>query len=233
MKKIMIILCSISLLYCPFTVFAEETTNQETKTTTEEVTSETKKVTLEKCVDGDTATFKDSTGNTYKTRFLAIDTPETVHPTKGEQAYGKDASTYTCETLTNAKEIVLETDPASDEEDKYGRLLAWVFVDGVLLQEQLINNGLAQVSYLYGDYKYTEQLELAQATAKTNKIGIWSSEEETESLDTETVEETSEDLLSKNDKNFIEELIDNLLGKIFDYIDSLIERIASWIEDML
>lgn len=229
MKKIMIILCSITFLCCPFTVMAEEVTNKEEQTNTEESSAETKTVTLEKCVDGDTATFKDSTGTTYKTRLLAIDTPETVHPTIDEEAYGKDASTYTCDTLTKAKEIVLEFDPNSDKEDKYGRLLAWVFADGVLLQEELISNGLAQVAYLYDDYKYTDKLKLAEETAKTKKIGIWSTEETTSS----ETKDTTKDVLSKNDKSFIEELIDNLLGKIFDYVDSLLERIASWIEDML
>ena len=75
---------------------------------------ETEIVTLDKCVDGDTANFKTSTGTVYKTRFLAVDTPETVHPTKEVEAYGKEASNYTCETLTNAKEIKLEYDDNSD-----------------------------------------------------------------------------------------------------------------------
>ena len=59
-------------------------------------------VTLEKCVDGDTARFVYKKSN-IKARFLAIDTPESVHPTKKVEPFGKEASKYTCDMLSNAK----------------------------------------------------------------------------------------------------------------------------------
>ena len=196
---------------------------------------ETEIVTLDKCVDGDTANFKTSSGTVYKTRFLAVDTPETVHPTKEVEAYGKEASDYTCEALTNAKEIKLEYDDNSDREDKYGRTLAWVWVDGVLLQQSLVEKGLAEVAYLYDDYQYTSLLQDAEVVAKTNKVGQWSDEEpsseevskEKESIDEDKKEE------KKKKKNFIQEFFDNLLGKIFDLIDNFLEKIINWIESML
>ena len=124
------------------------------------------------CVDGDTAKF--IYNNEEKTaRFLAIDTPETVHPTKKDEQWGKEASEFTCKKIKEAKKIVLEFDEESDRKDKYGRYLVWVFVDGNLLQEQLIENGLAEIAYLYGDYKYIDVLENAEDKAKSNKIGIW------------------------------------------------------------
>ena len=130
-------------------------------------------VTFSGCTDGDTAKFimKDAE---IKVRFLAIDTPETVHPNKGVEAYGKDASEYTCNKITNATNIVLEFDPDSDETDKYNRYLAWIFVDGSLLQKELVEVGYAKVAYLYGDYIYTKDLEAAQTIAQNNKVGIWS-----------------------------------------------------------
>lgn len=213
-KKFLKLFILLTLLF-PFGVFAEEAVSNENEMV----------VTLEKCIDGDTATFKDSSGNTYKTRFLAIDTPETVHPTKEIEAYGKEASTYTCDTLTNAKEIKLELDPGSDKEDKYGRLLAWVFADGVLLQNSLLEKGLAEVSYLYGDYKYTEMIQETQEVAKEKQIGIWSGD---------VLEKTTDDKEEvKEEKGFIEKIIDDLLAKIFDYINELLDNIASYIENML
>lgn len=124
------------------------------------------------CVDGDTAKFIYK--NEEKTaRFLAIDTPETVHPTKKDEEWGKEASDFTCKKIKEAKKIVLEFDKNSDRKDKYGRYLVWVFVDGKLLQEELIENGLAEITYLYGDYKYVDNLKKVEKTAKNNKIGIW------------------------------------------------------------
>lgn len=192
-----------------------------------------KKVTLEKCVDGDTATFKDESGNKFKTRFLAIDTPESVHPTKEVQAYGKEASTYTCNKLTNAETIEIETDENSDQEDKYGRYLAWIFVDGELLQNELINEGLAKVSYLYGDYKYTELLQETETKAKEKKIGIWSIEETPKKKETKTTTSKTKKKTKKKEKNFIEDFFDGIKSFIADCIDDLIDSIASVIESMI
>lgn len=131
------------------------------------------KVELEKCVDGDTAWFI-LEDETIKTRFLAIDTPES---TNEKEPFGKEASEFTCEALRNAKNIEIEYDEASEKLDKYDRHLIWVFVDNRLLQEMLIENGLAEVKYLYGDYKYTHILLKKEEIAKENKINIWENED--------------------------------------------------------
>lgn len=131
--------------------------------------SSKQEVTLSKCVDGDTAWFI-LDGDKIKARFLAIDTPEST--TKIEE-YGKEASSYTCDLLKNAQTIEIEYDEASNKTDKYERHLVWVFVDNELLQEKIIKNGFGEVAYLYGDYKYTSNLEKAEEIAKKNKVGIW------------------------------------------------------------
>ncbi len=196
--------------------------------------SESEIVTLEKCVDGDTATFKDQSGTTFKTRFLAIDTPETVHPTKEVELYGKEASTYTCTQLTNATEIKLEYDEGSSKVDKYGRRLAWIYVDQVLLQEKLIEQGYAKVAYLYGDYKYTELLQKKEEEAKEKKLGLWAQEEKKQEEKEEPKKETKKKASKKETKkNWLQELVDYALGEIFKYIDNLLEKIVKFIESML
>lgn len=127
-------------------------------------------VTLSKCVDGDTAWFY-LDGKENKTRFLAIDTPESTNKI---EAYGKEASNFTCDKLTNAKKIEIEYDENSDKTDKYNRELVWVFVDNELLQNLIIKEGLGEVAYLYGDYKYTNLLQKSQLEAQEKKINIWS-----------------------------------------------------------
>ena len=134
------------------------------------VNAEKLEVTLDKCVDGDTAWFI-LDGERIKTRFLAIDTPES---TTKKEPYGKEASDYTCNMLSNATKIEIEYDPNSDKLDKYDRHLVWVFVDDTLLQDSIIKNGLGEVAYLYDDYQYTYILEASELLAKTSKIGIWS-----------------------------------------------------------
>lgn len=129
-------------------------------------------VAFSKCVDGDTAKFE-LKGEIITARFLAIDTPETKHPTKGEEPWGKEASNFTCESLKKAKKIELEYDSNSDKTDKYDRHLVWVFIDDELLQDNIIKKGYAEVAYLYGDYKYTPLLQDHETIAKKEKLGIW------------------------------------------------------------
>ena len=149
MKKLLIILLSFCFIN---SVNAKET------------------VTLNKCVDGDTAWFN-LNNEVIKTRFLAIDTPES---TTEIEEYGKEASEFTCNKLTTAKKIEIEYDENADKTDKYNRHLVWIFVDGELLQNLIIKEGLAEVAYLYDDYKYTSILEKSQIEAKENKVNIWS-----------------------------------------------------------
>lgn len=128
-------------------------------------------VTLNECVDGDTAWFNIDGENT-KVRFLYIDTPES---TKQVEAYGKEASEYTKNELTNAKTIELELNNDGDQTDKYDRLLAWVFVDGELLQEKLARQGLVEKFYDYGyDYTYKQEIIVADNQAKEEHMGIYS-----------------------------------------------------------
>lgn len=127
-------------------------------------------VTLQRVVDGDTAWF-DVNGESTKVRFLYIDTPES---TKEIQPYGKEASNYTKEQLTNATKIELELNVDGDRTDKYDRLLAWVFIDGELLQEKLASQGLVKKFYDYGyDYTYKNDIIKADKEAQDNKRGIY------------------------------------------------------------
>lgn len=130
------------------------------------------KVKLDKCVDGDTAKFIID-GEVKTVRFLSVNTPEIAHGGNEGEVYGDEASEYTCNLLSNAKSIKLQYDPKSDETDKYGRVLAWVFVDDELLQEKLISDGMAEVKYVYDDYMYTADLKKLEVNAKNNKIGMW------------------------------------------------------------
>lgn len=183
-----------------------------------------KEVKLSKCVDGDTARFilkKEE----IKVRFLAVDTPESVHPTKKIEAYGKEASEYTCKRLTEASKIYIEYDPDSDKTDKYDRHLVWVYVDDLLLQKELISKGYAEVDYLYGDYLYTEELKKVQEKAKEKKVGIWEIE------DTETEEKTKKTTTKKssNKKTLVDIIIDGLYG----ILEKILEMVENYINDMI
>ncbi|EFY09087.1 thermonuclease family protein [Erysipelothrix rhusiopathiae] len=130
-------------------------------------------VTLHKCIDGDTAQLNIG-GKKEKVRFIAVDTPELRQNDQyNPQFFAEEASSFTCEHLKNAKKIELEYDPEANKYDKYGRVIAWVYVDDALLQELLVSGGFAKVKYIYGDYLYVDKLNGLQAHAKKQKVGIW------------------------------------------------------------
>ena len=138
--------------------------------------SERKKVnvSLLECVDGDTVWFNVNQKR-VKVRFLGINAPEIAHEESEAELYGDEAKTFVCSTLENANSIYLEYDSASDLYDKYDRLLAWVFVDGKNLNEFMVLNGYAEVKYVYSNYRYVDDLCMAQEKAYQRKVGIWES----------------------------------------------------------
>ncbi len=128
-----------------------------------------------KVVDGDTIRVLID-GKEYAVRFIGIDTPETVHPTKGKECFGSEASNKTKELLTN-KRVILEKDVS--ESDTYGRLLRYVYLpmdDGkrIFVNDYLVREGYAQVLTYPPDVAFNEQFLEAQRTAKNMKKGLWS-----------------------------------------------------------
>ena len=87
--------------------------------------------------------------------------------------YGDSSRDYTCKMLKNARHIDLEYDERSSKKDKFGRVLAWVFVDDKNLNYLLVKNGYAMVRYVYGDYRYLDVLCDGQEEAYQHKKGLW------------------------------------------------------------
>ncbi|MFP3918966.1 thermonuclease family protein [Lysinibacillus telephonicus] len=126
-------------------------------------------------VDGDTIKILYN-GSTELVRFLLVDTPETNHPTLGQQPYGEEAKEYTKKLLEDQESVYLEFDVSY--RDKYNRLLAYIYTeDGKNVQEELLKNGLARVAYIYEpNTKHVDWFESVQKNAQKQAIGIWSIE---------------------------------------------------------
>ncbi|WP_350253485.1 thermonuclease family protein [Bacillus halotolerans] len=129
-------------------------------------------VTLDRAVDGDTIKVKYN-GNVDTVRYLLVDTPESKKPDSCVQPYGEDASKRNKELVSDGK-LQMEFDKG-DHRDKYGRLLAYVYVDGKSVQETLLKEGLARVAYVYEpNTKYIDQFRKDEQEAKSEKLSIWS-----------------------------------------------------------
>ncbi|MBP5683798.1 MAG: thermonuclease family protein, partial [Bacilli bacterium] len=158
-------------------------------------------VKFNKCIDGDTVSLFIN-GKKERARLLAIDTPESVTPEKPVEMYGKEASDYTCNLVKNAKLLQIEYDHNSDKKDKYDRPLVYLYADNKMVQKELLKKGYAKVSYLYGEYKYTEQLKMSELEAKEKGLGIWNEDEIVEEK-----EETIIDIIFQFLKRFFKGII--------------------------
>ena len=117
-------------------------------------------------VDGDTIKLE----NGQTVRYIGIDTPETVHPFKPVECFGKEASAKNKE-LVEGKTVRLEKDIS--ETDRYGRLLRYVYVGDVSVNDYLVRNGFASAVSYPPDVKYQEQFNEAEKEARENKRGLW------------------------------------------------------------
>lgn len=124
-------------------------------------------------IDGDTLEVQIGT-QTERVRLIGIDTPETRHPTRGVECFGREATRRTTEFAAGAQ-VQLEADPSQDDRDRYRRLLRFVWLpDGQLLNEQLVAEGFA-FEYTYdAAYAYQARFRAAQQTARTEGRGLWS-----------------------------------------------------------
>ena len=119
-----------------------------------------------KVIDGDTIELADG----RKLRYIGIDTPETVDPRRAVGCFGPQASAKNRE-LVLGKEVILEKDVS--DTDRYGRLLRYVYLDGVMVNDLLVRFGFAQASSYPPDVKYQEKFRTSQAQAKQEQLGIW------------------------------------------------------------
>ena len=114
-------------------------------------------------IDGDTITIEGG----YRVRYIGIDAPE-VRPRL--EAYGMEAWQVNRQ-LVEGKTVRLERDVS--ETDRYGRLLRYVWVDDVLVEAELVRQGLARAKAYPPDTKYQDYLEELEQQARLAGRGMW------------------------------------------------------------
>ena len=130
---------------------------------------------VERVIDGDTVRVRFEE-KSYTVRLMGVDTPETKHPTKtveyfGREYFGREASAFTKAPL-EGKTVLLAKDRTGDTVDRYGRLLRYVLLDGDNFNARLIREGYAHAYRLFPFSKRTEFIELKDQ-ARRRRIGLW------------------------------------------------------------
>lgn len=134
---------------------------------------------VSRVVDGDTLVV-DVDGQARRVRLLGVDTPETVHPSKGVQFYGPEASAFTKRALSGRR-VWLEYDAAPL--DRYQRHLAYVWLEAPSRGEEAIRRGMFNARLLLEGYakvltiqpnsRYADLFVRLEGEARAANRGLW------------------------------------------------------------
>lgn len=125
---------------------------------------------VERVIDGDT--FKLKNGETV--RLIGIDTPETVHLNKPVERFGKEASEY-AKKLLEGEIVELEYD--QQRRDKYNRILAYVFLEDLFVNAELIKQGYAHAYTKYPfKQEYMDLFRQLEKEAREAEKGLWAAD---------------------------------------------------------
>lgn len=116
--------------------------------------------------DGDTLTILDEARVQHKIRLAQIDAPETSHgKNKPGQPFGND-SKQSLAQLTFGKVVTA----SCGDTDRYGRSVCGISVDGIDVNREQVQRGMA---WVYRRYAHDTTLYRAEDDAKREKRGLW------------------------------------------------------------
>lgn len=120
-------------------------------------------------VDGDTIRA-DLDGQETAVRLIGVDTPERDGPHTSLECHGEEATRYTRDALAG-RTVELEFDV--ERTDRFGRTLAYVWLDGELFNERLVRSGYAVVTTFPPNVRYVDRFTVAQRRARDEQLGLW------------------------------------------------------------
>jgi len=120
-------------------------------------------------VDGDTIKVQID-GQEETVRYIGIDTPE-LHR-DGEAACYSQAATDRNTELVAGKQVQLVSD--AEDRDKYDRLLRYVYVDELFVNQLLVQEGYATTLEIKPNTDQAPVLERAEDVAREQNLGLWS-----------------------------------------------------------
>jgi micrococcal nuclease len=120
-------------------------------------------------VDGDTIEVR-LDGRLEKVRLIGVDTPESVKPGTPVECFAKAASAET-QRLVDGRRVTLRYD--AERRDRYGRLLAYVYRDGVFVNASLVEDGYARTLTIPPNVAHADEFARLTREAREDRRGLW------------------------------------------------------------
>jgi micrococcal nuclease len=131
---------------------------------------ETVAATVKGTTDGDTLEISKRIRGTTTVRLIGVDTPETVDPDEPVEPFGRETSAYTKDAL-DGRRVRLEI--GQDPKDDYGRLLAYLWTEDGMFEEDLLARGYGRLMIVEPNDAYEGCLTAAEHAAKDEELGLW------------------------------------------------------------
>jgi endonuclease YncB( thermonuclease family) len=137
---------------------------------TPKIVAQSGEVKVYSVLDGDTFRFRKEDGTLQSVRLLGVDAPEsTTTRYRHTECFGTEAKTYLTNLIKN-KSIRLEYDPTQQQVDSYGRLLAYVYLGEVLVNEKMLTDGYAKEYTYKSAYQFQSAFQSAEKSAKAKNV---------------------------------------------------------------
>ena len=121
--------------------------------------------TVRNVFDGDTICLEDGT----RVRLIGVDAPEVDSPYSKKEPFGEQSREFLTELVLNRQVTLSEGDPPRD---KYGRTLAYVYVNDVLVNGRMIREGWAR-AYRQFHHPWRDLFIVYEREARSKGLGIW------------------------------------------------------------
>ena len=162
MKKVLIFLVGFTLIFFGLK-FSNSSRSLPSSLTKVNSVPSNASLYITRVIDGDTAILSTN----QHVRFLGENSPE--HD-EGFFQQAKDLNT----SLTLGKQVRLEYQ--NEKIDRYGRILAFVFVNNILINAEIVKRGFAVEDFMQKSEKYQSEIISAENYAKSNCLGMWEKE---------------------------------------------------------
>ncbi len=149
------------ILFTP-ACFSKENPNQDCVSTHFD-----EKAIIDYVIDGDTVVLKDK----RHIRLIGINTPELSHNNNPSEAGAVSAHIALKKMLGNSGVIHLLY--GKERLDRHGRTLAHIYADGMNIQSQLLEAGLAMPLRIPPNLSFADCYSKASQFAKDQRLGLW------------------------------------------------------------
>jgi micrococcal nuclease len=112
-------------------------------------------------------------GKATTVRLTGVDTPETVHPSKPVERFGREAARF-LKDLIGGKSVRLVHDPGSAHRDRYGRTLGYLYLEpgGLFVNREIVARGYEH-AYTKYPFRFMDEFRAAERSARERRLGLW------------------------------------------------------------